>query len=145
MYNDNTPLHQNASIFQALHEVMKQKELNKLRFAKCFECKRFTPFKLKFVKKNFIQSKKCGNLIFIHKKIWKRPLQLIIQKEQEKIIKILKNYISQNQSKIVKTFSMQTLANFAEKDESIRPTIIDLIEEIMKTSSPRHFFNSTWS
>jgi len=60
----------------------------------------------------------------------------INRKERDKIMKILLTYINQDKSKIVKTFSMQTLADFAERDASIRPKIIELIEEIMKTGSP---------
>lgn len=60
----------------------------------------------------------------------------IDKKERDKIMKILLSYVDKDESKIVKTFSMQTLADFAERDESIRSHIIKIIEEIMKTGSP---------
>lgn len=56
--------------------------------------------------------------------------------ERNKIIKILLSYIETDESKIVKTFSMQTLANFAEKDEQIKPKIINLIKGMIKNGSP---------
>lgn len=60
----------------------------------------------------------------------------VSKKERDEIIKILLSYLEKDDSKIVKTFSMQTLANFAEKDESIRPRILEIIEELVKTGSP---------
>ncbi len=53
-----------------------------------------------------------------------------------KIIKILLSYIETDESKIVKTFSMQTLADLAEKDEQIKPKIVNLIKEMIKNGSP---------
>ncbi|MHA2392894.1 MAG: hypothetical protein ACXAEX_13180 [Promethearchaeota archaeon] len=60
----------------------------------------------------------------------------ISKKERDQIMGILFTYINDEKSKIVKTFSMQTLANFAERDASIKPRILEFIEEIMKTGSP---------
>jgi len=58
------------------------------------------------------------------------------KKERDKIIEILFSYIDDlDKSKIVKTFSMQTLANLAEKDGDIRPQIMRKLEEIIKTGS----------
>jgi len=56
--------------------------------------------------------------------------------ERNKIIKILLSYIVTDESKIVKTFSMQTLADLAEKDEQIKPRIINLIKGMIKNGSP---------
>jgi Glu-tRNA(Gln) amidotransferase subunit E-like FAD-binding protein len=56
--------------------------------------------------------------------------------ERNKIIKILLSYIETDESKIVKTFSMQTLADFAEKDEQIKPRIRNLIKGMIKNGSP---------
>ena len=56
--------------------------------------------------------------------------------ERDKIIKILLSYIVTDESKIVKTFSMQTLADLAEKDEQIKPKIINLIKGMIKNGSP---------
>ena len=59
------------------------------------------------------------------------------EKERDKIIKILFSYIDgPGKSKIVKTFSIQTLADFAEKDEDFRPRMIRKLEEIINTGSP---------
>ncbi len=60
----------------------------------------------------------------------------IDQSERDTIMNILLTYLSQNTSAIVKTFSMQTLAIFAERYPDIRPEIIELIECLMKTGSP---------
>ena len=56
--------------------------------------------------------------------------------ERDKIIKILLSYMETDESKIVKTFSMQTLADLAEKDEQIKPKIINLIKGMIKNGSP---------
>lgn len=56
--------------------------------------------------------------------------------ERDKIIKILLSYIVTDESKIVKTFSMQTLADFAEKDEQIKSRMINLIKGMIKNGSP---------
>jgi len=60
----------------------------------------------------------------------------INKKERDKIMKILLCYIEKEKSKIVQTFSMQTLADFAERDENIRPQIIKIIKSLMKKGSP---------
>ncbi len=58
------------------------------------------------------------------------------KKERNEIIKILYSYLEKDDSKIVKTFSMQTLADFAEKDESIRPRILETFGKLIKIGSP---------
>ncbi len=60
----------------------------------------------------------------------------INKKERDEVMKILLSYIENDKSKIVKTFSMQTLADFAERDISIRPQVIKITEKIMKKGSP---------
>ncbi len=55
--------------------------------------------------------------------------------EQEVVIEILLNYLN-DKSKIVKTFSMQALADLAEADPSLKPEIIPVIEELTRTGSP---------
>jgi uncharacterized Zn finger protein len=55
--------HQNWNIFAALHDAIKEKALNELRFAKCASCGRLTPYRLKFTTGNSVKCKKCGNLI----------------------------------------------------------------------------------
>ena len=56
--------------------------------------------------------------------------------ERDRIIKILLFYIDNSKSKIVKVCSMQTLADLAEKDATIRSEIVRKLEKIVKTGSP---------
>ena len=59
------------------------------------------------------------------------------QREREKIIEILFAYIDgPEKSRIVKTFSMQTLADLAKTDEESRPRILHKLEEMVNTGSP---------
>ncbi len=60
----------------------------------------------------------------------------INDRERDRIIKILLSYIDTSESKIVKTFSMQTLADFAKRDEAIRPQIIKILKNLVGTGSP---------
>lgn len=60
----------------------------------------------------------------------------INRKERDKIIKILVSYIKMTDSNIVKVFSMQTLADFAEKDQGLNLRIIKLVEEMMEQGAP---------
>ncbi|MGB9915574.1 MAG: hypothetical protein ACPLIG_08705 [Candidatus Bathyarchaeales archaeon] len=55
--------YQRISIFTALHDVMREKALNELRFAKCAGCGLYTPYKLKNVAKKTVRCKKCGSSI----------------------------------------------------------------------------------
>jgi hypothetical protein len=55
--------------------------------------------------------------------------------EQAVVIGILQDYLN-DKSKIVKTFAMQALADFAERDPHLRPNIIPLLEELTATGSP---------
>jgi HEAT repeat protein len=57
------------------------------------------------------------------------------QSEQAAMIDILRSYLADN-SKIVKTCAMQALAHFAERDASLRPEIILLLEDLTATGSP---------
>ena len=52
------------------------------------------------------------------------------------MVKVLLSYLDTDKSKIVKVFSMQTLADLAEKDELIRPKVVRKIEEILEMGSP---------
>ena len=58
------------------------------------------------------------------------------ERERDQIINILLSYIDTSDSKIVKTFSMQTLADFAGKDKVVGPKILKILEELVKTGSP---------
>jgi len=55
--------------------------------------------------------------------------------DRKAVLKILLGYL-RDESKIVKTFSMQALADLAEGDVSLRPQVIDLLEELARTGSP---------
>lgn len=55
--------------------------------------------------------------------------------ERLKVVTILSYYL-QDQSKIVKTFSMQALADIAEQDETLRPEILKKLTYLTQTGSP---------
>ncbi|MGB9841963.1 MAG: hypothetical protein ACPLKZ_04470 [Candidatus Bathyarchaeales archaeon] len=57
--------YQRISIFTALHDVMREKALNELRFAKCGDCGRYTPYRLKNLADKVVVCKQCGNSISI--------------------------------------------------------------------------------
>ena len=59
----------------------------------------------------------------------------IDSKERDRIVDILLSYIESSKSKIVITFSLQTLADFAERNENIRPSIIEIIEKVLINGS----------
>lgn len=56
-------------------------------------------------------------------------------KERRVIVDILRNYLT-DKSKIVKTFSMQALAEISEQDAALRPQIVKLLERLTRTGSP---------
>jgi len=56
--------------------------------------------------------------------------------ERDEIVRILLSYLETDKSRIVKVCSVQTLADLAEKDETIRPRIVGKLEEIAETGSP---------
>jgi ribosomal protein L32 len=60
---------QNRSIFSALYDVMREKALKQLNFAKCPSCGLFTPYRLKNVEGNAVKCKKCGSMIQLKKQI----------------------------------------------------------------------------
>ena len=55
--------------------------------------------------------------------------------EQRKAVTILTDYLK-DESRIVKTFSMQALADIATKDERLRSSVVKRLEELMKDGSP---------
>jgi hypothetical protein len=55
--------------------------------------------------------------------------------ERETAVGILLHYIDDD-SKIVKTFSMQALADLAQTDASLRPRVVPLLKKLTKTGSP---------
>ena len=60
----------------------------------------------------------------------------VTRKERDKITKILLSWIENDKSKIVKTFSMETLACFAERDKSIKKKVVKIIKGLMEMGSP---------
>ena len=60
----------------------------------------------------------------------------IDQNERDRIIEVLLSYIDTSESRIVKVFSIQTLADIAEKDELIKPKIMKELHEFIKSDSP---------
>jgi hypothetical protein len=57
------------------------------------------------------------------------------EEERAVAVEILLDYLN-DKSKIVKTFSMQALADFAERDASLRPKVVKLLEQLTRTGSP---------
>jgi hypothetical protein len=57
--------------------------------------------------------------------------------ERKEIARMLISWIdSEEKSRIVRMFSLQTLAQFAEQDSRLRPRVIKKLEEAVKTGSP---------
>ena len=63
------------------------------------------------------------------------PRLELIEEERAVVVEILLGYLD-DKSKIVKTFSMQALADLAEQDAGLRSQIIPLLEELIRTGSP---------
>jgi len=55
--------------------------------------------------------------------------------ERDTAVQILMDYLA-DESSIVKTFSMQALADLAERDERLRVQVIPLIERLTQTGTP---------
>jgi HEAT repeat protein len=60
---------------------------------------------------------------------------LLTHGERRGVVGILNNFMK-DKSKIVRTFSMQALADIAEKDAGLREPIIEQLEELTRTGSP---------
>ena len=56
--------------------------------------------------------------------------------ERAEIVRILLFYLDADRSRIVKVCSIQTLADLAERDKSIRPTIVRRLQEVIASGSP---------
>ena len=56
--------------------------------------------------------------------------------ERDEIVRILLFYLDDDRSRILKVCSIQTLADLAERDESIRPRIVRKLKEIVEAGSP---------
>ena len=55
--------------------------------------------------------------------------------EKKSIVDILYSYL-EDKSKIVVTFTLQALADFAAEDQNLKPRVIRVLEEFTKTGSP---------
>ena len=55
--------------------------------------------------------------------------------ERRRVVDLLTEYL-QDESKIVRTFSMQALADIAERDADLRPSILMQLQELTRTGSP---------
>jgi hypothetical protein len=56
-------------------------------------------------------------------------------RERQTVVEILFRYL-QDKSKIVKTFSLQALADLAEDDSSLRQRVFAVLEEMVQSGSP---------
>lgn len=63
------------------------------------------------------------------------PRLKLTKDEEEKAISILKSYMSDD-SRIVRTFTMDSLAYFAERHPTLETWVITLIEEMVEDGSP---------
>ena len=63
------------------------------------------------------------------------PRLELSEEERAVVVEILLGYLS-DKSKIVKTFSMQALADLAEQDVSLRFQLVPLLEELTRSGSP---------
>ncbi|MDO8827842.1 hypothetical protein [Methylophaga sp.] len=59
----------------------------------------------------------------------------LTENEQQRVIDLLLSYTN-DRSSIVKTLSMQALAELAERDESLRPQVLRHIEELCVIGTP---------
>ena len=63
------------------------------------------------------------------------PRLKLCEAERARAVEILLAYL-QDKSRIVKTFSMQALADLAEQDAALRPQVIEWIQGLVHTGSP---------
>lgn len=63
------------------------------------------------------------------------PRLVLNNKERQLATSSLENYL-EDRSSIVKTFALQGLADLAQQDPSIRPGVIDLLRESIRSGTP---------
>jgi hypothetical protein len=63
------------------------------------------------------------------------PRLTLKPEEQRTVVEILYSYLD-DQSKIVVTFALQALADFAKEDRRMKPRLVRLLEEFIETGSP---------
>ena len=56
-------------------------------------------------------------------------------REQKLAVSLLTGYL-ENRSSIVKTFALQGLADFAENDANLRPTVLEILREATRNGTP---------
>lgn len=57
------------------------------------------------------------------------------KRERRLVLRILQEYLT-DKSAIVKTFAMQAMADIAERDEELRPSIVKQLGELTRTGTP---------
>ncbi|HKZ69206.1 MAG TPA: hypothetical protein VJ020_03950 [Anaerolineales bacterium] len=63
------------------------------------------------------------------------PRLTLTSKERQTVVSILGGYLK-DESRIVKTFAMQALADIAEQDAGLRPAIVKQLQKSTRTGSP---------
>jgi len=63
------------------------------------------------------------------------PRLSLNRRERQTAVEILFGYL-QDKSKIVKTFSLQALADLAQEDGSLRPRVVEVLKEMVQNGSP---------
>ncbi len=63
------------------------------------------------------------------------PRLSLTWEERAVVLSILLDYLN-DESRFVRTFCMQALADLAEKDPSLRPRVIDLLTHLIKAGTP---------
>lgn len=63
------------------------------------------------------------------------PRLALTEQESKAVVETLMNYLL-DRSSIVRTFAMQALADLAEKQASLRPRVVELLEKLTRTGSP---------
>lgn len=63
------------------------------------------------------------------------PRLQLSKRERTTVVRILLGYLD-DKSTIVKTFSMQALADLAQQDPALRPRVVPVLEELTQTGSP---------
>ncbi|MDG6222830.1 MAG: hypothetical protein IAX21_04585 [Candidatus Bathyarchaeota archaeon] len=57
---------QRINIFDALHTAITSKDKKQLRFAKCPQCGRHTPYRIENLGDNGLRCKRCGSRISLY-------------------------------------------------------------------------------
>jgi HEAT repeat protein len=63
------------------------------------------------------------------------PRLPLTAEERPRAVNILLGYLG-DKSAIVRTFSLQALADFAQRDETLRPPVVDLLQQALSSGSP---------